>query len=138
MTDIKRIAEELVALTIDEVKAMAETLKEEYGIEAAHIELSAVENESMDFGQAIKALKAGKRVSRKGWNGKGMWLWCKFGTMIKSEWCKDEALKAIADANGGEIEGLPTICMKTADNKIVTGWLASQTDIMATDWCVLD
>ncbi len=28
----------------------------------------------MDFGEALKALKAGKKISRKGWNGKGMWL----------------------------------------------------------------
>ena len=92
----------------------------------------------LDFGGAIKALKEGKRVAREGWNGKGMWLWLKFGTMIKAEWCKDEALRAIAEKNGGEIEGLGTICMKTADNKILTGWLASQTDILSEDWVVLD
>ena len=28
----------------------------------------------MDFGDAIRALKDGKRVAREGWNGKGMWL----------------------------------------------------------------
>ncbi len=28
----------------------------------------------MDFGQAIKQLKQGNKVARKGWNGKGMWL----------------------------------------------------------------
>ena len=33
----------------------------------------------MTFGQAIEALKAGKKVSRKGWNGKGMFLWLKQG-----------------------------------------------------------
>ena len=26
----------------------------------------------MDFGKALEALKAGKRVTRKGWNGKGL------------------------------------------------------------------
>lgn len=91
----------------------------------------------LDFGGAIKALKEGKRVAREGWNGKGMWLWLKQGTMIKAEWCKDEALKAITEKNGGEIEGLGTICMKTADNKVLTGWLASQTDILSEDWVVL-
>lgn len=29
----------------------------------------------MDFGEAIKALKAGERVARSGWNGKGMFLY---------------------------------------------------------------
>lgn len=91
----------------------------------------------MNFGQAIEALKAGKKVSRNGWNGKGMYLWCKQGTMIDSSWCKDPVLKAIADANGGITEGLPTICLKTADNKILTGWNASQPDIFAEDWYIV-
>ena len=28
----------------------------------------------MDFGKALEALKQGKKVRRKGWNGKGLWL----------------------------------------------------------------
>ena len=59
----------------------------------------------MDFGGAIAALKAGKKVARKGWNGKGMFLWLKPGTEIKSEWCKDPELKRLADDNGGTITG---------------------------------
>lgn len=93
---------------------------------------------TMDFGDAIRALKQGKKVARKGWNGKGMWLWLKFGTMVKKEWCHDPALEKIADANGGEIEALGTICMKTADNKILSGWLASQTDMLSDDWLIVE
>lgn len=88
----------------------------------------------MNFGQAIEALKEGKKVTRKGWNGKGMFLWLKPAATIKSEWCKDPILKSIVDANGGETEALGTVCMKTADNKILTGWLASQTDMLSEDW----
>ena len=91
-----------------------------------------------DFGFSINALKEGKKVSRKGWNGKGMFLWLKTGTVIKSEWCKDPLLKSIIDAHGGEMEGLGTICMKTADNKILTGWLASQTDMLSDDWDIVE
>ena len=47
-------------------------------------------------------------------------------------------LKEIVDANGGEAEALGTICMKTADNKILTGWLASQTDMLCEDWMVVE
>ena len=90
------------------------------------------------FGQAIGSLKHGFKVARKGWNGKGMWLWLKQETMVKSEWCHDMALKAIADQNGGKIHALGTICMKTADNKILTGWLASQTDMLSEDWVLVD
>lgn len=88
----------------------------------------------MDFGKAIEALKKGKKVARKGWNGKGMYLWLMPATSVKSEWCKEPHLKELADANGGEIEALGTIRMLTADKKILTGWLASQTDILSEDW----
>ena len=50
----------------------------------------------MDFGKAIEALKQGKKVARKGWNGKGMYLWLKPGAEIKSEWCKDPHLYVYA------------------------------------------
>lgn len=95
-------------------------------------------NENLNFGDAIKALKEGKKIARKGWNGKNMWLWLKPAVTIKSEWCKDPMLKEIVDANGGEAEALGTICMKTADNKILTGWLASQTDMLCEDWVVVE
>lgn len=90
-----------------------------------------------NFGEAIEALKQGKKVARKGWNGKGMYLWLKPAATIKAEWCKDPILKDIAEANGGEVEALGTICMKTADGKILTGWLASQTDMLLEDWVIV-
>jgi len=75
----------------------------------------------MDFGQALTVLRAGARVMRHGWNGKGMWL-----TLASSgSWKQDGYIQ-------GEL--VPHIVMKTADNKFVP-WLASQTDILAEDWC---
>ena len=95
----------------------------------------------MNFGQAIEALKQGKKVTRRGWNGKGMFLWLKPQDVIKSEWCKDPELKALVDGNGGEILALGTICMYTHDSSgrkaILTGWLASQSDMLGEDWEVL-
>lgn len=92
----------------------------------------------MTFGDAIEALKQGKKVTRKGWSNKGMFLWLKHGTEIPSEWCKDPMLKQLVDQNGGTIVGLPTICMCTHDhagNKaILTGWLAFTTDMLSNDW----
>lgn len=105
----------------------------------AHQDLNElVAGELGTFGQAIETLKSGFRVTRAGWNGKGMFLWLKRGATIKAEWCKDTRLREIIENNGGEMDGLPTICMKTADNKILTGWLASQTDMLANDWYVID
>lgn len=68
----------------------------------------------MDFGEAIKNLKSGKKVARQGWNGKGMWLELQ---------TPDEFSKM----------SLPYIYMKTACDNFVP-WLASQTDILAEDW----
>lgn len=92
----------------------------------------------MDFGKAIEALKQGKKVARKGWNGKGMYLWLMQPAKVKAEWCKEPHLKELAEQNGGEIEALGTIRMLTADKKILTGWLASQTDILSEDWEIVD
>lgn len=97
--------------------------------------------EQMDFGQAIRCLKKGLKVAREGWNGKGMFLWLKPATVVKSEMCHDPKLKALVDKNGGEILGLGTICMYTHDSTgrkaILTGWLASQSDMLYEDWVVV-
>ena len=96
----------------------------------------------MDFGKAIEALKQGKRVARKGWNGKGMFLWLKPEAVVKAEWCKDPLLKSLAEGNGVEIPALGTICLFTPDSTgrkaVLTGWLASQSDILLEDWEILD
>lgn len=72
----------------------------------------------MNFGQALEALKAGNRVCRSGWNGKGMWLELQ-----------------VPDAHSKM--SLPYIYMKTATNDLVP-WLASQTDMLAEDWEIED
>lgn len=85
----------------------------------------------VNFGEAIVALKDGHRVARSGWNGKGMWLF-----LIKGEAVR----QAISDRYGDEGDGFPVcdaIYMKTADNKLVP-WLASQADILAEDWEILN
>lgn len=71
----------------------------------------------MTFGDAIAALWEGRMVSRAGWNGKGMWL----ALQIPDEHSKMT---------------LPYIYMKTAQGDLVP-WLASQTDMLATDWGVV-
>ena len=94
--------------------------------------------EAMTFGLAIEAIKDGCKVRRRGWNGKGMWI-ALSGTQLRSSTVKSEDLwsphsKAEAEKLGGEIEVLPSIIMKTADEKILMGWLASQTDMLSEDW----
>lgn len=94
----------------------------------------------MNFGEALASMNEGKFVSRSGWNGKGMFI---FKMSAKSVPTTVEVYpKKLREyfSSQGEvmIKFEPYICMKTADNKIVRGWLASQTDMLAEDWGNLD
>lgn len=95
--------------------------------------------DGLTFGGAIEALKAGKRVARKGWNGKGMWLAlsCNGTRTVQAEnfWSPHNA--EFARQNGGAATVLPSITMKTATGEILMGWLASQTDMLSEDWEVV-
>lgn len=76
----------------------------------------------MNFGKAIESLKEGKKVARKGWNGKGMWL-------------------CLVPGSNKAYYGFPMqdcIAMKTANDKMQPGWLASQADILAEDWEIVE
>ena len=89
------------------------------------------------FGYAIVAMENGYKVARKGWNGKGMWITISDnlqGKKLEADRFWNPHSKQAAIDNGGTMEVLPTIIMKTADNWILMGWLASQTDILAKDW----
>ena len=68
----------------------------------------------MDFGAALVNLKAGVRMEREGWNGKGMYI----------ELQRPDAHSKMT---------LPYIYMKTVTGDLVP-WLASQTDMLAEDW----
>lgn len=87
----------------------------------------------LTFGKAIESLKNGEKVAREGWNGKNMFLYYvpankyPYTTVIG---------KTIADAEG-MVEYGAYIAMKTAQGNVVP-WLASQTDVLAEDWIILD
>lgn len=96
--------------------------------------------ENLSFGDAIEALKVGKKVARSGWNGKGMWLSlsCSDTREVQAEhfWSSHNA--QFAKENGGSAKVLPSITMKTATGEILIGWLASQTDMLANDWVIVE
>lgn len=72
----------------------------------------------MTFGQAIEALKAGKRVSRTGWNGRGMRIGLE---------------RPDPDVPTRGPMTLPYIFIRTVNGDHVP-WVASQTDMLAEDW----
>ncbi len=86
----------------------------------------------LDFGDAIRALKSGKRVAREGWNGKGMFLFLVNGSTFT---VNREPLLSIM-GEGTQMQYHAHIDMKTAQGYVVP-WLASQSDMLADDWVIL-
>ena len=96
----------------------------------------------MDFGEALKALKADKSVAREGWNGKGMFIALMpelnlpaFSAANTARRVNDRTAKWIGDDT--PLESQPYIAMFTAQRKWQPGWLASQADILADDWVIV-
>ena len=131
-------------------------------IETAYV-IGATENaelisgDSGTFGQAIAAMQRGNLVTRKGWNGKGMFIFMRpadelhisfVAQEIKSlpQRVKDYYYQDCVDENGNPIDlkkddvvkFTAYICMKAADGTIVNGWLASQSDMLANDWMIFE
>mgnify|MGYP001591717919 FL=1 len=83
----------------------------------------------MNFGQSIEAMKANKCVARSGWNGKNMHIY------LEDMWSfpiRDGIYK------GQNRKYDPVICMFTAQGTHQPGWLASQADILAEDWEIVN
>lgn len=87
----------------------------------------------MDFSEALRAIKYGKRVARSGWNGKNMFIFLVQGSVFE---VNREPLLGIFEV-GTKIRYRPHIDMLTADGTVVP-WLASQTDVLADDWVLVD
>lgn len=91
----------------------------------------------MNFGQALEILKAGGKVAREGWNGKGMWIALSPGAKdLPADRFWAGPNRAFAERNGGVATVRPYITMKSADGEIVA-WTASQSDVLAEDWLEL-
>lgn len=108
---------------------------------------------NLNFGQALEAVEKGELISREGWNGKGMFVFLRPEDELTPEMVVNKVKslpKKLKDwvYNNGPIVPLTErtdnikftayLCMKAADGTIVNGWLASQTDMLAKDWCILD
>ncbi|WP_266364217.1 DUF2829 domain-containing protein [Tellurirhabdus rosea] len=97
----------------------------------------------LNYGQALEALKQGKRASREGWNGKGMFIFQRPGDVLAKDFLPKvkslpDTVKAFLETQQRDIEFLPYLCMWSATGEVVNGWLASQTDMLSADWCILD
>lgn len=89
--------------------------------------------EERDFAWALRLIKNGNKLQREGWNGKGMFVFLVPGSTFK---VNRPPLLGIYE-EGTEINYHPHIDMRTADGQVVP-WLASQTDILADDWQIVE
>ena len=89
--------------------------------------------ETFDFGEAIRRLKAGKKVARNGWNGKGMFVYYVPANKYKS--CTPIG-DSIADENG-DVSYEPYFAIKNVKGTVST-WVPSINDCIAEDWVVVE
>jgi hypothetical protein len=94
---------------------------------------------TFSFGEAIRNLKQGRCLARKGWNGKNMWIVLmpalylpSYSTANTMRKVNDRTAKHIGE--DAPLDSQPYIAMWTADGKWQPGWLASQADMLADDW----
>ena len=80
----------------------------------------------MNFGQALEALKGGKNVARKGWNGKGIFI----ELQVPDEHSKMTHPYIYINTNGLQTNN------PDAPKNLVP-WAPSQTDMLADDWQVV-
>ena len=111
---------------------------------------------NLTFGQAIEALKQGKRVARKGWNGKGMFVFRQIPADIPSHIVPNmqslpQSVKDEFQRRFDEIKTSPEMHPKSATeihylnqyalvkpNNEINGWNPSVADCEAEDWVILD
>ena len=86
-----------------------------------------------NLGWAIFQMKQGRKVAREGWNGKGVFIFLTEGRTIPNN-----HERSFAHFEGEEVVLADHIDMKAADGSYVSGWLASQADLLTEDWVLVD
>ena len=94
------------------------------------------EIDGMNFGLAIEAAKKGAKITRRGWNGKGMWVVYRTGYPDGIP-CNKNTAEAVGIPEGSLFKVRPYLQMKCVDGSFQM-WLASQSDILADDWEIVE
>lgn len=92
------------------------------------------ESATYDFSSALELLRAGFAMARVGWNGKGMFIYLTPGSTFPAKNARPPLPELFPGRS--EFTYQPHIDMFTADGTLVP-WLASQSDLLATDWAVV-
>ena len=81
------------------------------------------------FGLAIEAVKKGKKIARKGWNGKNQYVELASNISYKAD---SEIVNCEHDAIGNKALAF------VGTSGVQMGWLASQADMLADDWYIVE
>jgi len=92
--------------------------------------------DNMSFGDALEAVKQGKRIARKGWNGKNMSVAYQKG-YPEGIPCNENTARAWGMEVGELFKCRPYLQLRCADGSFQM-WLASQSDILADDWYIVE
>ena len=84
----------------------------------------------MDFGEAIRNAKQGKKIRRAGWNGKNQHV--ELATDISYRNSDGEIVNCDHDAIGNMALAF------VGTSGVQMGWLASQSDMLADDWSIVE
>ena len=88
------------------------------------------ECDNMTFGLAIEAMKKGMKVARKGWNGKKQYI------ELASNISYVNASKKVVNCKHDAIGNKAIAFVGTSG--VQMGWLASQADMLAEDWVIVE
>lgn len=88
------------------------------------------------FGWAIAQMKEGKKLSRMGWNGRDQWVCYMKDTVIPADLINDRTKQFVEAGKDLKVGGY--FVMWTSKGVWQPGWLASQADMLADDWGIVD
>lgn len=99
--------------------------------------------DEMDFGNAIKALKLGKAIRRKGWNGKGLFVVKQVPAHIESDIIPKmqslpQSAKDLILAGKGFVDYTSQCLIYNENNGRADSWVPSISDVFAEDWEVVE
>ena len=86
--------------------------------------------DNMTFGLAIEAMKKGKKVARQGWNGKTQYI--ELATNISYVNAENKVINCDHNAIGNKAIAF------VGTSGVQMGWLASQADMLAEDWLIVN
>lgn len=95
----------------------------------------------MRFGEAIEHVHRGEKIARKGWNGKEMYVYLTEGRGIPTDkWLSRMPSQKLTEVEKerGNVIIKPHLDMMNAQGERIIGWSATQSDMLAIDWYVVE